>query len=343
MSVALPHGRMVLTSDEAAAYAVMLARARAIGCYPITPQTVIVERLADLVAERGDVEFANVESEHAMFGYVIGASRAGVRTFTATSSQGLLYAHEQLHRASRERVPLVAVNINRAVFAPWSIQPDLSDSMSQRDTGWIQLYCASAQEVVDSILCAYRIAETVDAAGAGLRRGLPALAHLGGRRDPGAEHGRRLPAGVPRAGRLGARPRAAADVLRAAGAEGLLRVPAARRRGDGRRAEPDRGRSPPSSPRTSAATRPARSRSRATRLPMRLWSRSGRSATRRSSCSTTTTTSCSSASMRTGRSRRRRSRPHWPASRTSRSSTARRPSARSGRSGSTCCPSTCRT
>jgi len=159
MSEPLSHGRMVLTADEAAAYAVMLARVRAIGCYPITPQTVIVERLAELVAGRDDIEFADVESEHAMFGYVVGAARVGVRTFTATSSQGLLYAHEQLHRASRERIPLVVVNINRAVFAPWSIQPDLSDSMSQRDTGWIQLYCSSAQEVLDSILCAYRIAE----------------------------------------------------------------------------------------------------------------------------------------------------------------------------------------
>ena len=156
----LPRGRVVMTANEAAAYAVVLARAQAIGCYPITPQTLIVERLADLVAGRDDVEFANLESEHSMFGYVIGAARAGVRTFTATSSQGLLYAHEQLHRASRERVPLVVVDINRAVFAPWSIEPDLSDSMSQRDTGWIQLYCASAQEVLDSILCAYRIAET---------------------------------------------------------------------------------------------------------------------------------------------------------------------------------------
>lgn len=160
MSAVLPRGRTVLTSDEAAARAVMLARAQAIGCYPITPQTIIVERLADLAAGRDDVEFANLESEHAMFGYVIAASRAGVRTFTATSSQGLLYAHEQLHRASRERVPLVAVNINRSILAPWSLEPDLSDSMSQRDTGWIQLYCASAQEVLDSILCAYRIAET---------------------------------------------------------------------------------------------------------------------------------------------------------------------------------------
>jgi pyruvate/2-oxoacid:ferredoxin oxidoreductase alpha subunit len=161
MSPTPPHGRVVCTSDEAAAYAALLGRARAIGCYPITPQTVIVERLAELVAGRDDVEFANLESEHSMFGYVIAAARAGVRTFTATSSQGLLYAHEQLHRASRERVPLVAVNVNRAVFAPWSIEADLSDSMSQRDTGWIQLYCASAQEVLDSVLCAYRIAETV--------------------------------------------------------------------------------------------------------------------------------------------------------------------------------------
>ncbi len=161
MSVAVPSGRVVRTANEAAAYAVMLARAQSIACYPITPQTVIVERLADLVAGRDDVEFANLESEHSMFGYVIAAARAGVRTFTATSSQGLLYAHEQLHRASRERVPLVVVNVNRAVFAPWSIEADLSDSMSQRDTGWIQLYCSSAQEVLDSILCAYRIAETV--------------------------------------------------------------------------------------------------------------------------------------------------------------------------------------
>ncbi len=160
MSQALPEGRVVLTANEAAAYAVVLARVRAIPCYPITPQTLIVERLADLVAGRDDVEFANLESEHSMFGYAIAAARTGVRTFTATSSQGLLYAHEQLHRASRERVPLVIVNVNRAVFAPWSIEPDLSDSMSQRDTGWIQLYCSSAQEVLDSVLCAYRIAET---------------------------------------------------------------------------------------------------------------------------------------------------------------------------------------
>lgn len=161
MSATLAHGRMVMTANEAAAYAVMLARARAIPVYPITPQTLIVEKLADLVVAHDEIEYANLESEHSMFGYAIAASRAGVRTFTATSSQGLLYSHEQLHRASRERTPLVVVNINRSVLAPWSLEPDLSDSLSQRDTGWIQLYCSSAQEVLDSILCAYRIAETV--------------------------------------------------------------------------------------------------------------------------------------------------------------------------------------
>ena len=159
MTAVIPRGRTVMTGNEAAAYAVGLARVQAIASYPITPQTVIVERLAELVDGRADVEYANLESEHSMFGYAIAASHAGVRTFTATSSQGLLYAHEQLHRASRERVPLVIVNVNRSVFAPWSLEADLTDSMSQRDTGWVQLYCASAQEVFDSVLCAYRIAE----------------------------------------------------------------------------------------------------------------------------------------------------------------------------------------
>ena len=159
MSATVPSGRNVLTANDAAAYAVVLARVQAIPSYPITPQTTIVERLAELVAGRTDVVYANLESEHSMFGYAIAASHAGLRTFTATSSQGLLYAHEQLHRASRERIPLVIVNVNRAVFAPWNLEADLSDSMSQRDTGWVQLYCASAQEVLDSVLCAYRIAE----------------------------------------------------------------------------------------------------------------------------------------------------------------------------------------
>jgi pyruvate ferredoxin oxidoreductase alpha subunit len=159
MSAELPRGRTVLTGNEAAAVAVVLARVQQIACYPITPQTLIVERLAELVAGRDDIVFANLDSEHSMFGYALASQRAGSRCFAATSSQGLLYSHEQLHRASRERIPLVAVNVNRSVVAPWSLEPDLADSMSQRDTGWIQLYCSSAQELLDTVLCAYRIAE----------------------------------------------------------------------------------------------------------------------------------------------------------------------------------------
>ncbi len=161
MSTAVRSGRAVVTANEAAALAVVLARAQVVACYPITPQTLIVERLAELYAGRDDVEFANLESEHSMFGFASAAVRTGVRTFTATSSQGLLYAHEQLHRISRERVPLVAVNVNRSVLAPWSLEPDLSDSLAQRDTGWVQLYCSTSQEVLDSILLAYRLAESV--------------------------------------------------------------------------------------------------------------------------------------------------------------------------------------
>jgi len=159
MSPELPVGRTVLTGNEAAAVAAVLARIQQVACYPITPQTLIVEKLAELVAERDDIVFANLDSEHSMFGYALASERAGSRCFAATSSQGLLYSHEQLHRASRERIPLVAVNVNRSVVAPWSLEPDLADSMSERDTGWIQLYCSSAQELLDSILSAYRIAE----------------------------------------------------------------------------------------------------------------------------------------------------------------------------------------
>lgn len=161
MSSAVRSGRAVVTANEAVALAVVLARTQVIACYPITPQTLIVERLAELCAGRDDVEFANLESEHSMFGFAMAAARTGVRAFTATSSQGLLYAHEQLHRAPRERVPLVAVNVNRSILAPWSLEPDLSDSLAQRDTGWIQLYCSTAQEALDSVLLAYRLAESV--------------------------------------------------------------------------------------------------------------------------------------------------------------------------------------
>ena len=157
--VTVPIGRTLMTGNEAAANAVMLARARVIACYPITPQTLIVERLAELVAGRDDIEYANLESEHSMFGYAIAASRVGVRTFTATSSQGCS-THTSSSIGPRASACRSSPSTSTGpCFAPWSLEPDLADSMGQRDTGWIQLYCSSVQEVLDSVLCAYRIAE----------------------------------------------------------------------------------------------------------------------------------------------------------------------------------------
>ncbi|MCC7569097.1 MAG: pyruvate ferredoxin oxidoreductase [Candidatus Methanofastidiosa archaeon] len=152
--------KLVLSGNEAAAYGAMLARAEVISAYPITPQTKIVEKIADLIADgRFKTEFIKVESEHSAMAACISASLVGARTFTATSSQGLLLMHEMLHWASGSRTPVVMVNINRAVAPPWSVWADQTDSIAQRDTGWIQYYCESCQEVVDTIMQAYRVCE----------------------------------------------------------------------------------------------------------------------------------------------------------------------------------------
>lgn len=157
----IPTGRTVATGNEAAAYAALLSRVQVIPAYPITPQTIVVEKLAELVAGREDIIFENMESEHAIFGYASRASRLGVRVFTATSSQGLLYADEQIHRAGRERTPVVAAIVNRSVVAPWSLEPDLNDSMSKRDCGWIQFYCSNNQEILDSVIMGFKVAERI--------------------------------------------------------------------------------------------------------------------------------------------------------------------------------------
>ncbi len=155
--------KMVLSGNEAAAYGSMLARAEVISAYPITPQTKIVEKIADLIADgKFNTEFIKVESEHSAMAACISASLVGARTFTATSSQGLLLMHEMLHWASGSRVPVVMVNINRAVAPPWSVWADQTDSIAQRDTGWIQYYCESCQEVVDTMLQTYRVCENKD-------------------------------------------------------------------------------------------------------------------------------------------------------------------------------------
>jgi pyruvate/2-oxoacid:ferredoxin oxidoreductase alpha subunit len=154
--------KKVITGNQAVAYGVILSRVDVISAYPITPQTTIVEELSELVASgRSKTIFLKVESEHSAMAALIGASTGGVRCFTATSSHGLAYMHEMLHWASGARLPIVLVNVNRAIGPPWNIWSDQSDSLSQRDTGWIQLYCENNQEVLDTILQAYRIAESV--------------------------------------------------------------------------------------------------------------------------------------------------------------------------------------
>jgi len=151
---------IVDTANHIAGYAAKAARVKVVAAYPITPQTTVVEKIADFV-ESGqmDAEYIRVESEHSAMVACIGAAAAGVRTFTATSSHGLALMHEALHWASGSRLPIVMAVVNRAMGAPWSIWPDFSDSLSQRDTGWMQFYCADNQEVFDTIIQAYKLCE----------------------------------------------------------------------------------------------------------------------------------------------------------------------------------------
>ncbi len=151
------------TANHIAALAAKMAKPAVIAAYPITPQTTIVERLAQYV-ESGELnaEFIRVESEHSAMAACIGAAATGVRTFTATSSHGLLLMHEMLHWAGLARLPIVMVNVNRALGPGWNIWSDLNDSLAQRDTGWLQFYASSNQEVFDNIIQAYKIAENHD-------------------------------------------------------------------------------------------------------------------------------------------------------------------------------------
>lgn len=152
----------IVTANEAAALAAALCRVQVVAAYPITPQTPVTEALAAMV-ESGELnaQYLTVESEHSAMASVVGASQVGARVFTATSANGLLYMHENLHWAAGSRVPVVMACVNRGVGAPWTILNDQQDSIAQRDTGWIQLYCRNSQEVTDTIIQAYRIAERV--------------------------------------------------------------------------------------------------------------------------------------------------------------------------------------
>ncbi len=154
--------KKVIMGTETASLAAVLARVQVVAAYPITPQTVTVEELSDYIG-RGelDAEFIAVESEHSAMAACVGASATGSRAFTATSSQGLALMHEMLHHASGGRLPIVMLNANRSLSPPWNLYCDHTDSLSQRDTGWIQYYCSDVQDVMDSTFIAYRVAEKV--------------------------------------------------------------------------------------------------------------------------------------------------------------------------------------
>ncbi len=155
--------RKFISGDDAVAEAVRLASPDFIAAYPITPQTVVVERLSEMVEDGSLVsEFMHVESEHSALSACMGASAMGVRTFTATSSQGLLYMAECLPYASGGRFPIVMMNGNRSVALPWSIYGDHRDSLSQLDSGWIQIYVEDAQESLDMTIQAFAIAENAE-------------------------------------------------------------------------------------------------------------------------------------------------------------------------------------
>ncbi len=152
--------RLMLSGNYAVAYAVKQLDVDVVSAYPITPSTTVVEKIAEYVAT-GELKakFVTVESEHSAMTVAIAASATGARSFTATSSQGLLLMHELLFMASGMRLPVVMAVSNRAISVPINIWNDHSDIMAQRDCGWIQVFAESNQEVYDRMVQAYRLAE----------------------------------------------------------------------------------------------------------------------------------------------------------------------------------------
>ena len=152
----------ILDGNHAAAQGAKLSRVQVVAAYPITPQSPVTETLSEFV-EGGELgaQYIAVESEHSALAVCTSASMVGARTFTATSAHGLAYMHEMLHWAAGARLPVVLACVNRAIGAPWSVLNDQQDSISQRDTGWIQIYARNNQEIVDSVIQAYKVAESV--------------------------------------------------------------------------------------------------------------------------------------------------------------------------------------
>jgi pyruvate ferredoxin oxidoreductase alpha subunit len=152
--------RVLLTGNGAAAWGARLARVDYVPAFPITPQTEIIESLAGWI-DRGEMpgRLVTLESEHSMITAAGAAAATGVRVFSATSSQGLLYAMEMLYTVAGWRAPFVLINVSRGLSAPITLEPDHNDVLAARDSGFLQIHCADCQEVLDSVLIAYRLAE----------------------------------------------------------------------------------------------------------------------------------------------------------------------------------------
>ncbi len=150
----------MMEGNEAAAWGAKLSRAEVIPAYPITPQTELISHIASLVAGgKMKAEYIKVEGEHTAMAAAVGASATGARVFTASSSQGIAFMEEALWMPPGRRLPIVMCMVNRALAPIGSLRPDHNDSLMQRDNGWIQLYCEDSQEVLDTIIMAYRIGE----------------------------------------------------------------------------------------------------------------------------------------------------------------------------------------
>jgi phenylglyoxylate dehydrogenase alpha subunit len=153
----------VLSGNEAAAQAAVLCQPDVVAAYPITPQSEVVEELSKFYAEGAlQAEFVEVEGEHSAMSVLIGASSSGGRTFSATSSHGLLFMFEPYFYASTLRLPIVMAHVCRELAAPNTVLSSQQDILTARDAGWIQIHCASCQEILDSIIMAYRLAEDPD-------------------------------------------------------------------------------------------------------------------------------------------------------------------------------------
>ncbi|MFW9866072.1 MAG: pyruvate ferredoxin oxidoreductase [Candidatus Thorarchaeota archaeon] len=155
---------IIIKGNVAAAYAAKSARVQVISAYPITPQTTVVEKLSEFVdnGEMPGTQYIKMESEHSVFAAVVGASKAGTRTFTATSGQGIFYAHEMIHWAAGARLPIIVAIASRGPAPPWNIWADFTDVVSQRDTGWLSCFCSTHQEIYDEILMSYKVCEDHD-------------------------------------------------------------------------------------------------------------------------------------------------------------------------------------